>query len=509
MKNNIINIQIPIKDQGYIDVDKYLEKHLCSSEFLILRKSIDARRKNQIKIVLSVSVMQHGGEDLEKFEIKYKKKKNIKIPIIGSGPAGLFAALGLIENGYTPIIFERGSDLETRVKDVFSFWDGGLLKEASNIQFGAGGAGTFSDGKLTSRSKDKELKQKVLAYFVKFGALEKILYENKPHIGSDKLRQIVANIIKYIGEYGGEVHFLSKMTGLCLEANHDKFKLKGFKLENGSTFDCEKLILALGHSARDTFFALEDESVALEAKDFAIGLRVEHEQELINKNQYGDFYKHPNLPPAEYFMTFKKGNHSVYTFCMSPGGKVINASSEANHLVTNGMSFQKRNSAFANSAVLINIPKDLFFKNKATDGILFQRQIEKMAFELGDNCYMAPAQYVQDFLNNHPTKSIKPAYTFKPDLVPGTVKPLIPKELVSIFKKGLISFDKKLNGFSKQNALLIGPETRTSSTIRVLRNKENLESINVSGLFPIGEGAGYAGGIISSAIDGLKTGFLL
>lgn len=482
----------------------------------IFKRSIDARKKEQLMYVYSVNVMLQNIKDIDVLkrvhdnnimlinEEKYcfplvNNNKNSKVIIIGSGPAGLFCGLFLARNGFNPVIFERGSSVHERTKIVNAFWENGILDTETNVQFGEGGAGTFSDGKLNTVVKEKSGRiRKVLETFVEFGSPADILYDAKPHIGTDILERVVYNIRNEIINLGGTVHFNSKLT----DVNIVNGKLKSITINQAAEYECDSLILAIGHSARDTFYMLRDRGLMMESKAFAVGLRVEHPQSLINEFSYGS-KDAANLPVPSYKVTAKAENgRGVYSFCMCPGGYVVNASSEEGHTCVNGMSYSKRNGNNANSAIIVTISPEDFYCNDVLDGVKFQRKLEKAAYIQGKGAI--PFQLNEDFQRGIPSKSygniipsIKGAYT------PANLREVLPEFICESVIDGMKSFDKMINGFNMGEAVFSGVEARTSSPIRILRN-DNLESVNTKGIYPCGEGAGYAGGITSAAVDGIK-----
>ena len=482
----------------------------------ISKKSLDARNKPNIYYIYEVDV---NVKDENKLLIKHKNNKDIlktpdetyKVPkignnklnnrpiIVGSGPAGLFSAYLLAELGFKPLVIERGEKVEDRVNTVQKFWDTGTLNPNSNVQFGEGGAGTFSDGKLNTLVKDKDFRmKKVFEIFVECGASPEILYTHNPHIGTDVLREVVKNMRNKIIEMGGEFLYNTTLTNLIIENN----KIKAIEINNKDIINTDILVLAIGHSARDTFEMLLENNIMLEPKPFAIGLRVQHPQKLINENQYGKCYD-KNLPTASYKLTYKtKDGRGVYSFCMCPGGYVVNASSEEGRLAINGMSYNDRGSENANSAIIVTVsPED--YGEEPLDGILFQRELEENAYKLGDS--KIPIQLLKDFHNNVESKSlrnIKPI--FKGEYKLSNLNDILPDYLSNSIKEAFINFDTKIKGFNQDDIILAGIESRTSSPVRITRD-DNLESINVKGLYPCGEGAGYAGGITTSAMDGLKV----
>lgn len=507
-------------EQDEVLLKKELSKKLHIPEeailsYKIFKKSIDARKKDHIHFVYTIDVEVNFEDNLLK---KYAKKGIIKTPelkyeyssksprdfmrpiIVGLGPAGLFAGLILAQMGYRPIMLERGKDVDERAKDVDLFWDTGKLNTESNVQFGEGGAGTFSDGKLTTLIKDPR-SRKVLEEFVEAGAPEEILYINKPHIGTDILRGVVKNIRNTIISLGGEVRFNSKVTDIITENN----KVTGVRVNDNEIINGDKVVLALGHSARDTFEMLYNNGVEIKQKGFSIGVRIEHPQSLINENQYGILANHKRLGPADYKLSghFENGR-SAYTFCMCPGGMVVAAASEENMVVTNGMSEHARDNENANSALLVGVTPEDFGSDHPLAGVDFQRKWERLAFIAGGSNYKAPAQRVGDFLQDKKSQNIGGINsTYTPGVTMTDIKLCLPEYVTATLKEALISFDKKIKGFANPDALMTGVETRSSSPIRIQRN-DKLES-NIKGLYPIGEGAGYAGGIISAAIDGIRV----
>lgn len=483
--------------------------------YKIFKKSIDARKKNDVYFVYTLDaelknedkiLKMYGGKGILKVpqvDNKYEKiaPVNIKRPIIvGTGPAGLFAGLVLAMMGYRPILLERGKDVDERVVDVELFWRDGKLNTESNVQFGEGGAGTFSDGKLTTLIKDPRSRI-VLEEFIEAGAPEEILYLNKPHIGSDILRNVVKNIRKKIISLGGDVRFNSKVTDLLIENN----QVIGVKINDGETIDCDKVLLALGHSARDTFQMLYNNGVEIVQKGFSIGVRIEHPQKLINEKQYGEFANHKKLGAADYKLSAHFDNgRSAYTFCMCPGGMVVAAASEENMVVTNGMSLHARDMKNANSALLVGVSPQDYGDEHPLAGVEFQRKWEGLAFIAGGKNYKAPAQRVGDFLNDRPSESIGEINpTYNPGVTMTDLRQCLPQYVTDTLKKAIIAFDKNIHGFANPDAIMTGVETRSSSPIRILRD-ESLQS-NIRGLYPVGEGAGYAGGIMSAAIDGIRV----
>ena len=511
----INNIKI-YKDLDLETLIKYVCKkyHIIYEDILdchIIKKSIDARDKNNIHYLYNIALNLKNEKKYSKLdEYKEFKLPNINISsnnslkpiIIGAGPSGLFAALTFIKNGIKPIIIEQGKKVEDRKKDVDLFIKTGKLNINSNIQFGEGGAGTFSDGKLTS-GINNPLCNIVLQDFHKFGAPKQILYLSKPHIGTDNLIKIISNIRSYIIENGGQFLFNSKLTDLHIKNN----KIQSITYVNDNkeyNISASNLILAIGHSSRDTFYKIYNKGLHMESKNFSVGVRIEHLQKNINLSQYGNKTT-LKLPPAEYKLVYhdKSTNRSCYSFCMCPGGTVMASSSDENTVVTNGMSVFKRNGTNANSAILVNVTPNDFSSSNPLAGIDFQKQLEEKAFIAGGKNYYAPIQKVGDYINNtlsYNFGSVLPTY------LPGTtfynLNEILPNFVNITMKKALLYFDKQIHGFANPDALLTGLETRSSSPVKIVRG-ENLMS-NIEGIYPCGEGAGYAGGIMSAAVDGIK-----
>jgi len=486
--------------------------------FTVVHRSIDARRKDHVVAVYTIDVgLSNEPEVLSRFSqdirisaapcMNYQPPEvgNIRGPspvVVGSGPCGLFVALILAQLGIEPVLIERGKDVRSRIRDVHAFWHKGRLDPESNVQFGEGGAGTFSDGKLTTQIKDKyNRSRKVLQEFVRAGAPEEILYQAKPHIGTDNLVKVVKNLRNTIISFGGQVRFETKLTGIKIADG----KVAGAIVNDSNTIETDTIVLALGHSARDTFEMLAQLDIPLEAKPFSIGVRIEHPQSLVDNAQYGRFASHRLLGPAEYKLVHHCENgRSAYTFCMCPGGEVIAASSESGGVVTNGMSRYSRNHPNANSALLVGVSPPDFGSANPLAGIEFQRKWEREAFDTGGNNYFAPVQLVGDFLSGRPSHSLGevcPSYT--PGTTPCDLAECLPGFVVETLRLAIPQMDKKLKGFARNDAVITAVESRSSSPIRIVRD-ETLQSPHVKGLYPAGEGAGYAGGIISTAIDGIK-----
>jgi len=495
---------------------KVLPEHIQGCK--IVKKSLDARRKNRIHFVYAIElslppeeekkVIQEAPAGLQIEEVLgqpipapviIKRKPACRPVILGTGPAGLFAALKLCQSGLPPLILERGKEVPERVKDVERFWGDGTLDPESNVQFGEGGAGTFSDGKLFTRLHDPRVSN-ILNIFSRFGGPAEILYLQKPHIGTDRLRRVIMAMRHYLKEQGAEFNFQAKMTGLKIFRDH----LQGIVVNDQKEIPASILFLAPGNSARDTFQMLFQAGVAMEGKPLAIGLRVEHPQRLIDRIQYGPSAGDHRLPPAEYQLTFRSSRgRAVYSFCMCPGGAVIAASSENQGLVTNGMSLFQRNSPLANSALVVSVGLDDFGGKEPLAGLEFQRRWERKAFLAGGGTFWAPAQGLLDFLEGRDPSPLRKT-SFKPGLTPARLEECLPAFVVESLREALPHFNRKMPGFSSAEAMLIGVETRTSAPLRILRG-EDFQSLSVRGLYPIGEGSGYAGGIISSALDGMKA----
>lgn len=472
-------------------------------EWYIVKKSIDARNKNDVFYNYTIDMEYDGEYDLkdvihvEKEELSsivVNRKSNDRPIIIGCGPAGLFCALTLIENGIKPIIFEQGSKVDERRKDVEEFRKNRKLNVLSNIQFGEGGAGTFSDGKLTTGINSSFCNQ-VLKVFNKFGAPKEILYINKPHIGTDNLINVIRNMREYIISLGGEFHFNEKISDFLIEDN------RVIGVVGEKEYYSDTVILAIGHSARDTFNKLYGYGMKMEKKNFSVGVRIEHKQEMINLSQYGNKTK-LKLPAAEYKLVYHGDNRSCYTFCMCPGGYVMASSSEEKSIVTNGMSEFRRDGKNANSALLVNVlTTDL--GESPLSGIEFQEKLEKSAFVLGGSNYNAPIQRVEDFINNRKTTFIGEVEpTYLPGVTFSNLNDILPDFVSNTLREGILYFDKKIKGFAFDDAILTGVETRSSSPVRIVRDDDFVSSI--LGIYPCGEGPGYAGGIMSAAVDGIK-----
>ncbi len=478
----------------------------------IVRRSVDARKKPDIKIIYTIDVTVEGNEKkiLRSSGCKrasiapisyYKAPKNIpqtgsRPVVVGFGPAGMFAALILAMAGWKPLVLERGEDALSRKEKVQKFFETGILDTRSNVQFGEGGAGTFSDGKLNTGVNNPRIGW-ILEQFVKAGAREDILYDAKPHVGTDVLLTVVQNIRKRIISLGGEVRFNTQVAGLCQENG----TLTGLKTADGEVIPCEIAVLAIGHSARDTFEMLETSGIPMEPKPFAMGVRMEHKQITVDKSQYG---RHdPVLPPADYKLVEHLEDATVYTFCMCPGGHVVAAASEEGRIVTNGMSNADREGENANAALLVTVNPADFPYGGALGGMQWQREIEEKAYQVSGS-YRAPAQLVGDFLAGRASReagSIQP--TYRPGVTWCDLHQVLPEKIASSIAQALPRLDGKLAGFAAPEAVMTAPETRSSSPVRILRDETRQSQLR--GLYPTGEGAGYAGGIMSAALDGIMT----
>lgn len=514
----IQQVKLPIdhsEEDLYIKAAEALKvKREEISSLSVFRKSIDARKKEEILFIYALDVELRRDIKIPKrnnnisvvepfvYEAEATGEKTLssRPVIVGCGPAGLFCGLLLSEKGYSPIILERGKRVKDRMKDIEKFWRDGTLDERSNIQFGEGGAGTFSDGKLNTLIKDRSKRgKKVLEEFVEAGAPAEIMYINKPHIGTDLLRSCLVNIRKKIMSLGGTFRFEECLTDVKIKDN------SVYRIVTGSDIiDTDVLVLAIGHSARDTFEMLNGK-LELKSKPFAIGVRVEHPQKMINEAQYGEMAENPNLGPADYKFVHKcRNGRSCYTFCMCPGGVVTASSSEKGGVVTNGMSFHERDLENANSAVVVSVgPEDFGGEDNPLAGIEFQRRFERLAFKLGGSNYHAPVQLFGDFKEKKASKSFGEIYpTYRPGVTFANLWECMPDYVCESIAEGITAFGKWLKNYDRDDALLTGVETRTSSPLRITRD-DDFQS-NVKGIYPCGEGSGYAGGIMSASIDGLK-----
>ena len=513
----VSSISLPISAQENEAVTEALRLSRVASRDVVnsyvVKKSVDARKNNDIRFVYTIALELSCDEEIaasraKRDTVKYRKKTSFEINptkklssrpvVVGFGPAGMFAGLILAKYGYAPIIIERGADVETRVKDVESFWKGSTLNRESNVQFGEGGAGTFSDGKLTTRISD-EFCDFVLKTFADNGAPEEILYKAKPHIGTDNLRKVVKSIREEIIRLGGEVRFNTKMTDIIIKNS----VVAGIKTDKGE-IETSDVVLAIGHSARDTFEMLLKKGVVLEVKPFSVGVRAEHLQEDINKGLYNNYYDDDRLPKGEYQLSYRKENRAVYTFCMCPGGVVVPSSSEEDSVVTNGMSEYSRDGKNANSAVVVSVDGSDFGHNPM-DAISFQRKLERLAFEKGGNNYKAPAQTLDGLFSDKKMLQIgRVTPTYAIGTTAANFNEIFPPQISEMLRTGFKIFDRKIKGFGADDTVITGVETRTSSPVRITRN-ENYEALGIAGLYPCAEGAGYAGGIVSAAVDGIRV----
>lgn len=469
--------------------------------FRIERQSIDARSKI-VKIQLQVSVfIDEAYQENAAFDPELKNVSNKdSVVIVGAGPAGLFAALRLITLGYKPIVLERGKDVRSRRRDLAAMNKDGIVNPESNYCFGEGGAGTYSDGKLYTRATKRGDVKRILQLFVHFGAEKNILVEAHPHIGTNKLPQIITAMREQIIECGGEVLFETKLTDILLENN----AVKGIVTQDGTKIDCSKLILATGHSARDIFELLERKNILIEAKAFALGVRIEHPQSLIDSIQYSCTVRNEHLPPASYSLVNQENGRGVFSFCMCPGGIIAPAATAPGELVVNGWSPSKRNNPYANSGTVVAVDERDFAKygfSGNLSGLHFQQMAEQNCFAAGGGNLVAPAQRMVDFVNGKSSSSL-PDCSYIPGLNSVQMRDILPKEVNEALRKGVQSFGKKMKGYYTNDAVLVATESRTSSPVRIPRDKETLEHPQIKGLYPCAEGAGYAGGIVSAAIDG-------
>lgn len=506
----ISNLKVPADLEQRAELEKKIQAKLKKRTvaWSIRRRSLDARGEvpkyvYQVAVEAALSdLRRRNDKDCSEYEELPYAPKPTRMParrpmVVGTGPAGVFAGYLLAKLGSRPILLERGRDADRRTEDVERFWETGTLLPDSNVQFGEGGAGTFSDGKLMTRTKDPRISE-VMRIFVEHGAPEEILYVHNPHIGTDILREVVKRMRASIERMGGEFRFDERMEEVRIEAG----KVVGLRT-NRSDYEAETVVLALGNAARDSFRMLHEKGVPIASKPLAMGFRIEHKQEAINRVQYGNSRDIPSLGAAEYRLTHRSApGIGVYTFCMCPGGTVVAAASEPGRLCVNGMSYYARDLENANSAVVANVSPS---GTDPLEMLELQERVEEAAFRLGGGDFTAPVQRVSDFLAGRPSVDlgrVKPSY--RPKVLPTDLSSLYPAEMTAAIREALLGMDGKLAGFSSEDAVLTGVETRTSSPVRLLRDDEMM-SVGVHGLYPIGEGAGYAGGITSSAVDGLKA----
>jgi len=530
----LTEIKLPIVDHDHDDYDtlsslvvqrlKIPLTDLLSVS--IYRRGYDARKKSQILLVYSLDVevkneaaiikkFQHDSKVSISPDTRYKFVAHAPLAsaclrpvIVGMGPCGLFAALMLAQMGFRPIVLERGKAVRERTQDTWALWRKSTLNPESNVQFGEGGAGTFSDGKLWSQIKDPYfLTRKVLTEFVAAGAPPEIMYVSKPHIGTFKLVSMIEIMRATIESLGGEIRFSQKVADFDIEEKNNERQLRGVVLDNGETLRTNHLVLAIGHSARDTFYKLHERGVFVESKPFSIGFRIEHPQGLIDRARFGVSAGNPVLGAADYKLVHHASNgRSVYSFCMCPGGTVVAATSEVGRVVTNGMSQYSRNERNANAGIVVGVTPGRDYPEHLLAGIDFQRHWEEAAFKAGGENYFAPAQLVGDFLNARPSTqlgAVTPSY--KPGVTMTNLSSCVPDFVIDAVREALPAFDTQIKGFAMHDAVLTGVETRTSAPIRITRRDDNFQSVNTKGLFPAGEGAGYAGGIMSAGVDGIKV----
>lgn len=521
----IINFRIPVQDADRLEellIKKYTPLRDQIRAIHVVRRSVDARKKPHITFVytLFLEVANEGplAKKLSRFKDISIMEPELPEPIVqggqpmqhrpivvGFGPAGMLAAFYLAREGYCPIVLERGQDVDQRTLDVEQFWKEGIFKPESNVQFGEGGAGTFSDGKLTTRVTHPRLHE-IATYFVEFGAPEEILYKHKPHVGTDILRHMVKAMRQQIIAWGGEVCFGAQVTDIEVENQ----VVTGIVINDTERIPADIVMLGVGHSARDTYRMLYDRGVQMEGKSFAIGVRIEHEQDVIDTSQYGVHPADIGLGAAEYSLVYhdKEADRSCYSFCMCPGGQVVASASETGGVVTNGMSLYARDSGIANSALVVTVgPQD--FGTHPLAGVDFQRQWEERAFIVGGSNYHAPIQTVGHFLGRTNTNDVqRKAYSYEPGVTPADMRECLPEYVTNTLADALPYFGRRIQGFDADHVCMTGVETRTSSPLRILRDELRV-SCSIKGIYPIGEGAGYAGGIMSAALDGAETAIMI
>ncbi|EGQ8180559.1 hypothetical protein CGG83_14010 [Vibrio parahaemolyticus] len=521
----INEIKLPLDHEEGALLDAITKKLGIPAEkvisFNVFRRGYDARKKTNIHLIYTLDIIVEGDEtallakfandphvrqtpDMEyKFVAKAPENLTERPIVIGFGPCGLFAGLVLAQMGFNPIIVERGKEVRERTKDTFGFWRKRTLNPESNVQFGEGGAGTFSDGKLYSQVKDPNFYgRKVITEFVEAGAPEEILYVSKPHIGTFKLVTMIEKMRATIIELGGEIRFSTRVDDLHMEDG----QITGVALSNGEEIKSRHVVLAVGHSARDTFEMLHERGVYMEAKPFSVGFRIEHKQSMIDEARFGPNAGHPILGAADYKLVHHcKNGRTVYSFCMCPGGTVVAATSEEGRVVTNGMSQYSRAERNANSAIVVGISPEVDYPGDPLAGIRFQRELESNAYKLGGENYDAPAQKIGDFLKGRDPSQlgdVEPSFT--PGIKLTDLSKALPPFAVEAIREAIPAFDRKIKGFASEDGLLTGVETRTSSPVCIKRGKD-FQSVNLKGFYPAGEGAGYAGGILSAGIDGIKV----